>query len=400
MVKDVGRGRRVLVVGGGIGGLAIAYGMANLGFRVQILEQATDFREVGAGIQIGPNGSRALESLGLLSRVNAYMWHPPALIMRDAFDGSDICRIPLDGNFLKRFEHPYAVVHRADLLMALLDACRESPSIELLTSARVLDVEESREGVQLHMAGGQVFSGDLLIGADGLRSVVRQKVVGDGPPLPPRYVVYRGVVPTALVPDECWSPDVVMWNGPGADFVHYPLRSGELFNLVVTYKADAGLDPADISGNRAEMCAPYKDFHPTVRRLLELLTAERRWTVTDREPVTGWSRGPMTLIGDAAHPMLQYMAQGACQALEDVVELLAQVNSSPDDIRGALEAYARKRYFRTARVQFSARQMIEVCQVSGALADLRARYFGGRSAEQLHEGLAWLYSPLAGEYFE
>lgn len=366
---------------------------------MQIFEQADDFREVGAGIQIGPNGSAALAALGLLPRVQRDMWRPPALVMRDAFDGSDIGRIPLEGQFVQRISHPYTVIHRADLLEALLEACRAHPRIHLTTSARAAAAEDTTTGVRLRLENGEVAEGDLLIGADGLRSVVRQKIVGDGQPRPPQYVVYRGVVARDQVPDDCWAPEVMMWTGPDADFVHYPMRSGEIFNLVVTFKSPTELDPMDISGSRAEMCAPYAGFHPNVLRLLDLLGAERRWTVTDRAPVTDWSQGAMTLIGDAAHPMLQYMAQGACQALEDVVQLVAEIATTPDDLPAALRTYAGKRYHRTARVQFSARQMIEVCQVSGALAGLRARYFGDRSARQFHDSLAWLYSPHPEERF-
>lgn len=399
MTQDVGRGRTVLIAGGGIGGLSAAASLAGLGFRVKIFEQADDFREVGAGIQVGPNGIRAIKSLGLLPQVNEFTWHPSALIMRDAFDASDICRIPLGERFRQRFHEPYAVIHRADLLGVLLQACRDNPLIELSTCARLAHIDELNQGVRITLEDGRRFEGDLLIGADGLRSVVRQTIIGDGAPRPPRYVVYRGVIERHLVPDSIWEPDVVMWTGPDADFVHYPLRRGELFNLVVTFKAQADLDPFDIAGSRDEMCAPYENFHPTVRTLLQLLPADRKWLVTDRAPMHGWSQGRATLIGDAAHPMLQYMAQGACQALEDVAQLIDELRAQPDDLPVALLSYAGKRYHRTARVQFSARQMIELCQVSGALADLRARYFRERSAEQLYDGLAWLYSPLPNERF-
>lgn len=388
-----------MIAGGGIGGLSAAASLARLGFRVKIFEQADDFREVGAGIQVGPNGVRAIKNLGLLPQVSEFTWLPPALVMRDAFDASDICRIPLDDRFRQRFQEPYAVIHRADLLGVLLQACRENPQIELFTSSRLAQVDELDERVRITLEDGRRIDGDLLIGADGLRSVVRQTIIGDGAPRPPRYVVYRGVVERHRVPDALWEPEVVMWTGPDADFVHYPLRRGELFNLVVTFKSPIDLDPFDIAGSYDDMRAPYESFHPTVRTLLEMVPVERKWLVTDRAPMHGWSQGHATLIGDAAHPMLQYMAQGACQAIEDVAQLVDELRAQPDDLPAALNTYAGKRYHRTARVQFSARQMIELCQVSGALADLRAKYFRERSAEQLHDGLAWLYSPLAGERF-
>lgn len=399
MARDVGRSRKILIVGGGIGGLAAASGLADLGFQVQVFEQAEDFREVGAGIQIAPNGSRALQQLGLLKEFDKWSWKPGALVMRDAFDGDDIVRIGLSEEFVGRFEHPYAVIHRADLLGLLLEACRKNPRINLATNSRVEKIEEVGQGVRISLADGQIVDGDALIGADGLRSVVRSHVINDGPPPAPKYIVYRGVVSREQVPDDVWAPEVVMWTGPGADFVHYPLRSGELFNLVVTFKADHQLDPTDISGSREEMMAPFANFHPNVHRLLDLLPADRKWMVTDRTPTRAWSRGAISVLGDAAHPMLQYMAQGASQALEDVATLVEQIRATAGELPAAFEQYAERRYLRTARVQFSARQMIELCQVSGLLADLRAEYFGARTQQQLHDGIAWLYSPHSGERF-
>ncbi len=399
MDELVGRDRRVLIAGGGIGGLAAGAALAGLGFRVTILEQAEDFREVGAGVQIAPNGVRALAALGLMDRINAYAWRPTALVMRDAFAANDILRIPLGEGFEQRFQDTYMVIHRADLLAVLLEACKNHPRVTLETNARTVAYDDGPE-ITLHLADGRQLRGDILIGADGLRSVVRQSVIGDGPPNPPRYIVYRGVIERSQLPAELWAPEVVMWTGPNADFVHYPLRSGELFNLVATFKANKDLSDQSIEGSREDMMAPYAGFHPDVQRMLALLGTERRWMVTDREPVSGWSRGPVTLIGDAAHPMLQYMAQGACQALEDVVALVGAVRRQPDNIAAAFSAYADARYRRTARVQFSARQLIELCQVRGVLAEVREQYFARRTPTQVHDSLAWLYSPLAQEAFQ
>jgi len=399
MEKSVGRDRRVLIAGGGIGGLAAGAALAKLGFRVTILEQAEDFREVGAGVQIAPNGVHSLARLGLMDRINTYAWRPNALVMRDAVDASDILRIPLGERFLERFDEAYRVIHRADLLAVLLEACRQDERVQLQTNARAIGFEQGSQ-ISLHLADGRRLQGDILIGADGLRSVVRQSIIGDGAPRPPRYIVYRGVIPRAELPAELWEPEVVMWTGPDADFVHYPLRTGELFNLVATFKASKDLSEASIAGSREDLMAPYVNFHPSVQRMLALLNTERRWMVTDREPVSGWSRGPVTLIGDAAHPMLQYMAQGACQALEDVVRLVDEVRAQPEDIPAAFAAYADGRYRRTARVQFSARQLIEVCQVGGVMAEVRKTYFGQRSDEQKYESLAWLYSVRPEEKFQ
>ncbi len=398
--SEKSNGKKILIVGGGIGGLATANSLAKQGFNVHVMEQADDFREVGAGIQLAPNGIRALTELGLREEVFNCVWRPNAIVMRDAKDGHDIVRIDVGEEFLKRFDNPYMVIHRADLLDVLLQACKKDGRISLQTNARVVGFEQNGEQVQVKLEDGQTHTGHALIGADGLRSKIREAIVNDGAPPLPKYVVYRGVIEREKLPNDLWESEVVMWTGPDADFVHYPVRRGELFNLVVTFKAQEALDPHDISGSRSEMVAPYADFHAKVHRLLDLLPAQRRWTVTDRDPVKNWSQGRVTLLGDAAHPMLQYMAQGACQALEDAAELVKQVAQNPDNLEAAFEDYAEQRYLRTARVQFSAREMIEVCQVKGVLAELREQYFGRRSDQQLYDGLAWLYSAKPTEMFK
>jgi 2-polyprenyl-6-methoxyphenol hydroxylase-like FAD-dependent oxidoreductase len=385
----------ILIAGGGIGGLAAAIGLARLGFRLDIFEQAEDFHEVGAGVQLGPNGTVALAALGLKAEVDRYAWQPDALVMRDAFNAEDIYRLPLRDGFLRRFGEAYRVIHRADLLELLLEQCRKSSSIALHTGSRVAGFEDHGDGVTLTLEDGRQAEGIALIGADGLHSVARQSIVGDGQPRPPQLVVYRGVIPRQELPDGLWSPDVIMWVGPGADFVQYPLRSGELFNLVATFLPEPGLDLTDLRGGRDELMRPYRDYRPEVQRLLELLTVERKWLVTDRAPVQNWARGRATLLGDAAHPMLQYMAQGACQAIEDAVQLTKEVERSRSDLASAFRAYSGARHERTARVQLGARRFVQVCQAGGRSALARARYFQRRTAEQAFDRMAWLYGPAA-----
>jgi len=390
--------KRIVVAGGGIGGLSIAWMLSRLGHEVTILEQAEDFTEVGAGIQLAPNGVRALREMGLEDAVNAVIWQPDALRMRDGYTGAQIVALPTDSAFAERYDANYYVIHRADLLDILLKVCRDEPRITLLTEARVARVEEDAKGIAVTLANGRTIEGDALIGADGLRSVVRQAIVGDGEPALPRHVVYRGVIARDDVPEGLWSPSVVMWVGANADFVHYPLRGGDLFNLVVTFRSPVDLEPDNIAGSFEDMAAPFDGFADEVHQLLKLLPHERRWLVCDRAPVAGWSRGNVTLLGDAAHPMLQYMAQGACQALEDSAELYAELVAEPD-IATAFDAYWKKRYLRTARVQLMARQFIEICQAGSVLADVRSRFYDGRSTEQLYAGLDWLYSPKPGLRF-
>ena len=384
---------RFLVVGGGIGGLAAALGLSSLGYGVRIFEQSDDFREVGAGIQIAPNGRRAIRGLGIEAEFDRYAWRPPALVLRDAFTGKVLTRFPLTDGFQEKFGDPYSVIHRADLLAILLNACRSNPRISLETGSRVVSVRDTESNVSVSLIGGSQAKGVGLVGADGLWSVVRRTVINDGLPAPPRHVVYRGVIPRTHLPDDLWSEDVVMWAGPGADFVHYPLRGGELFNLVASFRTDRELDPSEVQGSRADLMGPFCGYAPEVLRLLALMNPDRRWLVTDREPVKQWSRGRITLLGDAAHPMLQYLAQGSCQALEDAVQLTEEVARKPEDISSAFEAYGNARYLRAARVQLTARWFIGVCQAGGLLAEIRAKVFARRSVEQAYDAVAWLYSP-------
>jgi salicylate hydroxylase len=391
---------RILIAGGGIGGLAAAVALADVGHHVSIFEQADQFREVGAGVQLGPNGVRALAAIGLEGQTDRWAWRPDALTLRDGLDGSLVTKIPLGDAFVQRFGARYGVIHRADLLQMLIEACQaRTDRIHMDTRSRVVDFEVGSGGVEIVLTDGRRERGKALIGADGLRSVVRQRVVADGAPRPPRHVVYRGVVRRDQVPGDLWSSQVIMWSGPRADFVHYPLRSGELFNLVATFQSPVDLHAEDIAGRREDLDQAFAGFLPQVQRLLALLVTDRRWLVTDRAPAKGWSSGPVTLLGDAAHPMLQYMAQGACQALEDVVNLRDAVVRHAGDLPAAFGAYAQSRYLRTARVQYSARQMIEMCQADGVMAELRARYFAQRTSQAAYDSLAWLYSPHAHEHF-
>lgn len=384
--------QKLIVAGGGIGGLSAAKVLSEKGYDVTVLEQAASFSEVGAGLQLGPNGMRAVETLGIADKVHGSAWAPSALVMRDGYTGDVILRMPIDGEFKDRYKAPYCVVHRADLLGALLSACEDHPHVELRNNSRIKSFTNTPEGVTVILEDGSELSGDGLVGADGLRSVVRQSVIGDGEPRKPRHAVYRGVVPKDVVPEHLWAPEVQMWCGDGADFVHYPVRSGEAFNLVVTFRSPVELEPDAIEGSFEDMSAPFKGFADEIQQLLQFQPHERRWLVTDRNPTPNWSSGRVTLLGDAAHPMLQYMAQGAAQALEDSIEL-GDALTENDRIEDAFKAYVEKRFLRTARVQYSARQFIEICQADASYAAVRNAYFRDRPVEKIHESLDWLYSP-------
>ena len=391
MAKANGKDLPFLVAGGGIGGLIAGYALASKGFPVRVFEQAPEFKELGAGIQLGPNIFRAIERIGLKTSMLEDAWVPPKIEMRDALSGGLVTEIPLGEAFVKRFGQPYAVTHRADIHGVYLRACQGNNLVSLETDRKVEDFVDEVDEVALRFEGGEEVRGRALIGADGMWSKVRGRIVGDGAPRVSGHIAYRAVLKREEVPEDLWRPDVVLWAGPKTHFVHYPLRRGTLYNLVAVFHSDRYVEGWNTVGDPEELFRRFKGERPEVMRLLERIETWRMWVLCDREPVKDWSKGRVTLLGDAAHPMLQYLAQGACMASEDAVTLAESVAATPDDIPGAFKAYEKARYLRTGRVQLMARVYGEFYHATGVTAELRNLMLGGRSAQQSYDGMAWLY---------
>jgi 3-hydroxybenzoate 6-monooxygenase len=387
-------GLPILVVGGGIGGLATAYALAHKGFPVRVLEQAPEFREVGAGIQLGPNIFRALERIGLKDAVLADAWQPGGLEMRDAVTGEVITRMPLGERALKRFEQPYAVTHRADIHGTFLKGCQNSNLITLENDQRVDDFEDHGDKVTVTLQSGERAEGRALIGCDGMWSRVREKIVGDGAPRISGHIAYRGVLTREQVPEDLWRADMTIWAGPRTHFVHYPLRRGELYNLVAVFHSDKYVEGWNAEADPEELFARFKGQRPEVLRMLERIETWRMWVLCDREPIKEWSQGRVTLLGDAAHPMLQYLAQGACMATEDAVALSERMAERPDDLPAAFKAYQEQRYLRTGRVQIMARVYGEFYHARGVAAELRNQFLQSRTVDDAYDGIAWLYGGM------
>jgi 3-hydroxybenzoate 6-monooxygenase len=385
-------GLPVLIAGGGIGGLAAAYALALKGIPVRVLEQAPEFREIGAGIQLGPNIFRALERLGLKDAVLADAHVPPAMEMRDALSGARVTHIPLNtAAFNDKFQQPYAVTHRHDIHSVFINACRGNNLISLENNRTVTNFDQYADGVTLTLESGENVRGRALIGCDGMWSKVRDKIVGDGQPLVSGHIAYRAVLKHDEVPADLWSPDVILWAGPRTHLVHYPLRRGEIFNLVAVFHSKRYVEGWNAEADAADLWEHFKGQRPEVMRMLERIETWRMWVLCDREPVKEWSKGRVTLLGDAAHPMLQYLAQGACMATEDAVALADRVAGTPDDLPGAFRAYVNQRYLRTARVQIMARVYGDFYHARGPAAELRNQMLGGRTPEESYDGISWLY---------
>jgi 3-hydroxybenzoate 6-monooxygenase len=383
--------RDVIIVGGGIGGLAAALALARAGIAAQVIEQAAEFKEIGAGIQLGPNVFWMFEALGLVAPISALAVFPNNMIMMDSITGEEVTRMPLGEAFRKKFKHPYALIHRADLHKVLLEACGKSDRIRLDASQKVTAVEETADGVTVKTESGKTYRGAALIGADGLWSSIRQIVVGDGKPKPAGHITYRAVLPTSEMPEKFRWRDMVVWAGDKVHLVHYPLRTGELFNLVAVFHSDRYEEGWDSYGDPAELHERFARTCAPVRTLLNKIESWRMWVLCDRPPIKEWSRGRITLVGDAAHPMLQYLAQGANMAIEDAVCLAAKAVARRGDYAGAFRDYQAARYLRTGRVQIMARVYGEVFHAGGVAKELRNLMLGARTMEDHLAGVEWLY---------
>jgi salicylate hydroxylase len=385
------KSQQVLIVGGGIGGLAAALALARKGIASQVIEQAAEFKEIGAGIQLGPNVFWMFEALGLIEPISALAVFPNNLIMMDSVTGQEVTRIPLGDAFRKKFHHPYALIHRADLHKVLLDACRISDLIRLDASQKVIGVDETADGIAVRTESGKEYRGSALIGADGLWSTIRQIVVGDGPPKPAGHITYRAVLPTSEMPEQYRWRDMVLWAGEKVHLVHYPLRTGELFNLVAVFHSNRYEEGWDSYGDPAELHERFAKTCEPVRTLLNKIESWRMWVLCDRPPIKDWSRGRITLVGDAAHPMLQYLAQGAGMSIEDAVCLADKVVAMKGDYPAAFRAYQQARYLRTGRVQIMARVYGEFYHAAGVAKELRNMMLGSRTPDDAMAGMEWLY---------
>ncbi len=383
-----------LIVGGGIGGFGCALALARKGFHSIVLEQAPEFGEIGAGLQLGPNVFRMFDKLGITSEINKYAVYPKGLMMRDCITGQEVTTLPLNEAFLKRFKNPYGVIHRVDLHRVLMEECQKLPAlITLRNGQKVVDIVDHSDSVTARTETGEIFNGAALIGADGLWSSVRARIVGDGKPIVSGHITYRAVLKTSDMPEELRWQMMVIWAGEKTHLVQYPVRGGDMFNLVATFHSDKFSEGWDSFGDPAELHERFAAACAPVRLLLSKIESWRMWVLCDRAPIRDWTKGNITLLGDAAHPMLQYLAQGANMALEDGVCLASKLTKANGDWNAAFTAYQKERYLRTARVQLMAKLYGEVYHASGATRDLRNAVLGERTPEQAFESMAWLYDP-------
>ena len=380
----------VLVAGGGIGGIAAALALTRRGFAVKVLEQAPELGEIGAGIQLGPNAFAAFDALGIGPKARDRAVYTDEMVMHDALDEHCVARIPTGEAFRARFGNPYAVIHRADVHTSLLEGAHESADIEILTSTTVQRAEQDDDGVTVHDAKGGKHRGIALIGADGVKSAVRRQYIGDDARVS-GHVVYRAVVEKKDFPKDLQWNAASIWVGPNCHLVHYPLRGGEQYNVVVTFHSREKEEWSVREGSHEEVQSYFEGICAKARQLIDLPKDWKRWATADREPIAQWTFGRATLLGDAAHATLQYLAQGACMALEDAVTLGEALRVSKNDFAKAFALYERSRVSRTARIVFSAREMGRIFHAKGVERVVRNDLWKGRTPERFYDAIEWLY---------
>jgi salicylate hydroxylase len=345
----------VLIVGGGLGGLALAIALARRGRRAHVIEKNPEFAEVGAGLQVAPNASHVLAELGVLDAIHRHAVFPARLLWMDAVSGERLTELDLGKPFLDRYVHPYFVMHRHDLLNVLLEAAQADDRITLEPAKDAIRLDDRGDAVDVTCADGSVYRAGIVVAADGLWSTVRKFVHDDGDPICSEYVAYRGTADMSEVSAHSGLDNVIVWTGPDRHLVQYPIRRGELFNQVAVFKSYHYKADSDDWGTPEELDERFSDCTPLVKNALPLFRRNRRWPMLDRLPIDTWSRSRVVLLGDGAHPMLQYLAQGACQAFEDVL-CLANALTDNADVETAFRVYQDERIPRTAAVQTNARR--------------------------------------------
>ena len=364
--------RHALIVGGGIGGLTASLMLANKGWLVSVFEQATELSDIGAGIQLTPNCTRVLHHLGLAEKLQAVSNEPDGIEMRHWQSGDVISNSALGAAARLKFSFPYLHIHRADLISLLVEAANAESSIDLYTDTKVSSIAQDGSETSLTLSNGEIYRGEIIIGADGIRSVVREHLFGSSEPRFTGNVAWRALISSDKLPEAFVKPNVTAWWGPGAHFVHYYVRSGELVNCVCVvekqgWEVESWTEPGQIS----ELKHDFKNWHPSIQMLVDKADRDSlfKWALHDRRPMRSWGKGRVTLLGDACHPTLPFMAQGAAMAVEDAAVLANCLANWPID--DAIDRYENLRKRRTADVQNGSRRNARIFHMKGVKAWLR-----------------------------
>ncbi|MFN0264037.1 FAD-dependent monooxygenase [Tepidamorphus sp. 3E244] len=393
--------RTIAIAGGGIGGLMAAIALARGGLRVSVFERVGRFAPFGAGIQLSPNASRILYAFGLGKALAQVASEPDGMIVRRGRDARELSRAPLKGYMKQRYGAPYLILHRADLHTILKVAADKEMDVDMQMGAAVADFARHKNGVTVLTERDHQLSEhrvSALIGADGLRSTVRGRMFGNDQPIPAERTAWRALVPADQLPPFFAKNTVGLWLGNDAHLVHYPVRGGSVIN-VVAIVADAWQtswsgEGWNAPGDKDELAGRFSAWSPQVRELIDCLPSVSRWALADRKPLRRWGEGEVTLLGDAAHPMLPFLAQGGGMAIEDAM-VLGRCLVQGRDIASSLRKYERQRKQRTARVQREARKMSKIYHYGNPMALARDKVLKIKTGQKLVDRYRWIYSHKA-----
>ena len=342
---------RIAIVGAGIGGLTAALALIRQGFEVEVLEQARQLGEVGAGLQISPNGNRVLAALGLGPAIEAIAAEPAGKKVRLWSTGQTWNLFDLGASSRERYGFPYLTLHRADLHRVLVNAVRSLRPSAIRTGVRIDQIEQHADQVVLRSAGAKVATADVLIGADGVHSQVRQALIGEDRPKFSGIIAWRGIIEVSRLPEHLRQPYGYNWVGPGAHVIHYPLRRGELVNFVGAVEQQGWeVESWSTVGSVGECLRDFRGWHDDVQTLIRSLQTPYKWALMVRDTLPRWAYGRVGLLGDACHPTLPFLAQGAVMALEDGLVLARCLAQWKDDPALGLQRYEAARIARTSRI--------------------------------------------------
>jgi len=388
----------VVVVGGGIGGVAMALALGRQGHRVQLLEQADQIGAIGYGVQMGPNVMPMLDELGVGAEVRAAAYFPKDIMLYDYLTGQTLSHIPLQTpEFAERYQsQPYIAIHRVDMHELLLKACEKHPHISLNQSTTVTGYTQTGDVVSLHTAQGDTIQAAAVVACDGLRSRLRAQMRPDDVPRESGYVAHRSLIPMDQAPAQVQQRQTVtMWAGPGLHVIYYPLRQASLLNIVLVVQLPAHVSSTQDQGYMDYLQHLLAQAQPEPQQVAKLVHLDRRWAIADREPMRHWHDGRVCLLGDAAHATLQSLAQGAGMAIEDVVCLSGLMAQHGTDVSSAFKDFERARFLRTARVQWVSRHLWEDYHCQGVQAQVRSEIYSQRDVADHYRCLDWLWTPQA-----
>jgi 3-hydroxybenzoate 6-monooxygenase len=393
-VGGMPRGETIIVVGGGIGGLTAAYAIAlQTDYNVKVLERADALHEVGAGIQMGPNAIKVLHRLGLGDTLGRILMSPSSLTLRSSETDAVLKETVFDESFQARFGFPYALCHRGQLQQCLIEACMAMPQISICTGEEVVAYKREHDFAVAVTSVGNQHTGAGVIAADGLWSIARKMLTGDdSAPRHSGHVAYRSLIPVERIPKDMRGNRVTVWGSKNTHMVFYPVCGGDRYNLVVSFPSDEIGEGYDNTGRKDLLDANYSKSCERVKKLQNKIDDWKMWAICDRDPIDNWGDGRIVLLGDAAHPMLPFLGQGACMAIEDGWVIADELSKQRTGVGDAFIAYQRRRRERTERTQLASRAQGRAYHQS---SDRESQEDGAHSTEPtatIHDNSEWLYN--------